>query len=228
MEAKDHYFNHSVYKKDEDPWKKSAFYSSNDDGMTSNALIMTTGGIGSRATDGHVVVIHSQDGTRIGCGALKRIFNINLMEAQMDTYPGYVGNNKIAPTGDVMVMVFEDDVIRIRGTIDGLEPNCVQCGLHIHAGLTCGNSADVGDNKNDTSLSNDVGDHWYSKVIIEDDDPWKAQRATYNSDSKGRAEFAFYVYNAYDYENNVDHALVLHGQDGTRIGCGILKPKEIS
>lgn len=57
----------------------------------------------------------------------------------MDTYPGYVGTNKkVVPRGDVMLLVFEDDAMRIRGRIDGLEPNCFQCGFHIHAGLTCG------------------------------------------------------------------------------------------
>lgn len=215
-EAAGHYFNHSLYESsDDDPWLE-AMYNSNEEGDASNALVVPTGGMGSKVTKNHAVVIHSQDGTRIGCGVLNNIFNINSMEANVGVYPGYdnVANKRIAPTGTARIMAFEDNVLRLRGTLDGLEPNCIKCGLHIHAGLLSCNTTET------------IGDHWYEEEEMAGD-PWVAQKATYTSDAKGHTKFAFYVYNGFDYENNIDHVLVIHGSDGTRIGCGVIKPREI-
>lgn len=214
-EAGEHYFNHTLYGTSDDPWLAAA-YNSTERGDASNALVISTGGIGSRATKGHAVVIHSQGGIKIGCGVLTNTFNINSMEVDVGTYPGYEGaaDGGIAPAGAVRIMAFEDGVLRVRGTLDGVEPNCQNCGLHIHAGLLSCNGTEG------------IGGHWYDGDDAASD-PWVAQKATYTSDGEGHARFAFYVYNGFDYERNVDHVLVVHGQDGTRIGCGVIKPREI-
>ena len=205
------------------------------------------------------------------------------MEAEMGRYPASSSSisrtsikKTINPTGTIRVLFFEDNVFRIFGSIDGLEPNCMNCGIHIHTGTTCSvdemikikndessenndtgggrksrrlsSSSIIDDGNNSTSAptnnstsdeevdSNDldgiiqemVGGHWYDAEMIgsENDDPWLAQRATYTTDKKGHTEFAFYIYNGYDYESNVDHVFVMHDSEGRRIACGELKPHE--
>jgi len=207
-----HYFNQSVFEND--PWNQedsNSAYDSDQEGFTSSAFVFANG-IEPSQTMGRALVVHSQDGTRIGCGILKSTSNTNRMKARIGAYPGYstVGTN--FPNGTVRVFSFEDDVVRIRATLSGLEPNCVQCGLHIHSGLSCDDA-------------DSVGGHWYKDEKVTED-PWAAEKATYTSDSSGNAKASFYVYNGYDYEQNVDHAVVIHGQDGSRIGCGVIKPEE--
>jgi len=224
------YYNTTLYG-NTNPWNNSVNnrYQTNEKGQANHAFVMSQVGIGSRGMKGHVAIVYASDGTtKIGCGVLKNTFNINSMQADIQSYAGYkspVNNKKVAPSGTVYVMAFEDNVLRLRGSLDGLESNCVKCGIHIHAGLSCnifGNGSRS--NNNNSTPDEIVGDHWFASG---QDDAWKAQKATYTSDAKGHANFAFYVYNGYDFEDNVDHALVVHGHDNTRIGCGILKPKEV-
>merc|ERR1712032_1611941 len=129
------------------------------------------------------------------------------MEVEIELYPGYANNNNkntilISPKGTVNLIGFEDDVIRVRGTLNGLEPNCIQCGIHIHKGvLSCNNNQEEKDDTNNNSTTkqdddkdtqmmivksnNNKNDHWYDKTTQMMKDPWEAQRATYTTDAKG-------------------------------------------
>jgi len=226
----DPYYNVSLYETN--PWTLTTnkpTYKSNDEGKANNAFIMSEVGIGARSMKGHVAVIYSSDQTKIGCGVLQTVFNVNFMQADIGLYVGYTPSIEkkltIDPSGSVDIMAFEDNVLRITGTLDGLEPNCVKCGIHIHKGLSCG--IINGDEISSDNVDSTVGGHWFDQDV-NGEDAWKAQKSTYTTDSKGHTKFSYYVYNGYDFEDNIDHALVLHAQDSTRIGCGILKPREIS
>ena len=106
------------------------------------------------------------------------------------TFPGGLGP-----------MTFEYD-------LEGVEPDCVNCALHIHTGTTC----------DDASL---VGGHYWNPDSGHD--PW--HMTGYNSNSSGDAKGEFVVDSGYGYEENDGHAVVVHAQDGSRIGCGVLSHK---
>jgi hypothetical protein len=119
-------------------------------------------------------VIHSNDGTRIGCGLL------NLPQqytASMGDYPDYAGS--LAPLGDVFVIEGIGTSVLVRYDLTGVEPfttggevalllhapslsilsrtilsllehthddvSLSNSGLHIHAGFTCDDASRVGD-----------------------------------------------------------------------------------
>lgn len=208
-----HHYNHTMYSL-ENPWdlsKERAVYNTDVSGYASNAFVMSTG-VGDANTKGKIVVVEGKNGTRIGCGLLGPTYNINFMRGEMGRFPLYEG--KYSPSGTVRLFAFEDNVLRVRATLRGLQPDCYQCGAHLHKGISC----------NDTDVD-EVGSHWYNEKLMEED-PWLAEKATYTSDSKGHTNIAYYIYNGYDYEKNLDHVLVIHADDGSRIGCAELKSNE--
>ena len=92
--------------------------------------------------------------------------------------------------------------------LKGVETNCVNCGIHIHTGTSC-DTADV------------VGGHYWDSGKTEDQ--WvTAYGAVYNSDASGKDKDAFDLTNGYDIDGNDGHAVVIHAQDGSRVGCGVL------
>jgi len=64
-----HYWNDK--KVDPDPWTTTggAVYTSEGDGKVAGSFPLVTG-YPKRANKGHAVVVHSKDGTRIGCGTI--------------------------------------------------------------------------------------------------------------------------------------------------------------
>merc|ERR1711902_90643 len=92
--------------------------------------------------------------------------------------------------------------------LSGLAPNCVKCGIHIHAGVSCETHEKV------------LGHEWNSIVV---QDLWvTAGGAFYNSDENGKVDSSFNLYNGYGPIENYSHAVVIHTQDGSRVGCGVL------
>lgn len=131
------------------------------------------------------------------------------LRAGLDTrYPGYDGD--IRPSGTVTVTFPRMDSLKFSFDLRGLETGCVDCGVHIHAGTTC-------------DYADGVLGHYYSTDV----DPWTTDEgAVYDADSDGNANGSFVLTSGYDtYSENVGHSVVIHGQDGTRLSCGILKPK---
>jgi len=131
------------------------------------------------------------------------------LSACFDTYPGYDGDIDIS-NGNKVAVVFDDDDedFKFRFNLRGLEADCTNCGIHIHSGLTCDNATLVG------------GHYWNPDKV---EDPWTvAGGSVYNSNSDGRAKGSFQLSAGIDAEANMGHAVVIHGQGGERIGCGVL------
>lgn len=121
-----------------------------------------------------------------------------------ERYPGYTGD--ISPSGTVLATFLKGEIL-FAYDLQGLEPNCVDCGIHIHEGKTCDDA-------------DEVGGHYYSVGA----DPWTTiGAAVYNSDANGEAAGSFTLKSGYDTcKENVGHAVVAHSQNGTRLSCGIL------
>jgi hypothetical protein len=129
-------------------------------------------------------------------------------------YPGYKGALK--PSGKVNVHFLHGDLFRFSLSLKGLETNCIKCGIHIHSGTTCSDAALVG------------GHYWNPAVygVNVTGDPWVPSKgAYYTSDASGKALRYFYTDQGYGYDDTINHAVVIHANDGSRIGCATLGPK---
>ena len=124
----------------------------------------------------------------------------------MNPYPDYTGD--ITPSGSVEVTFPKQNSTNLSYDLSGLRAECTDCGVHIHEGTTCDDA-------------DEVGGHYFSVA----EDPWTPDGgATYDANKKGFAKGSFTLTSGEDmYADNVDHAVVIHDQDGTRISCGILK-----
>jgi hypothetical protein len=130
------------------------------------------------------------------------------LQGSLGAYPEYTGD--IDVSGKVKVFFDEADRLTLKLDLEGVEANCVNCGIHIHSGTTCATAADVG------------GHFWDASVP----DPWiTAIGSVYNSDDEGCAKSEFTVDSGFDYDTNIGHAVVVHAQNGDRIGCGVLSAK---
>ena len=154
---------------------------------------------------GKTVIIYHETEV-IGCGVIGKAMENEKLVAEIGSYPGYTGDLKAG--GHVTVTFNDDDTFKFQYDVSGLEANCNGCGIHIHAGVSCATHAEV------------LGHYWNSVVV---QDLWTAAGgAVYNTDSSGSGDGYFEITNGFGYEENKDHAVVMHQQDGTRIGCGVL------
>jgi len=130
--------------------------------------------------------------------------------ATMAPYPGYDGLLEMSGEVTVEYVGNEDALQYMLFSFDlrGVAPDCSKCGIHIHTGTGCDDPNQPGGHYWKDSL---VPDHWTS-----------TGGAVYNSNGIGRAKGSFYVTNGFGPAENLGHAVVVHTQDGTRVGCGLL------
>ena len=121
---KGHYWN--VDHLESDP--QNSVYSNTESGATTSSFYMNNG-YDFVKTDGHVVVIYTELGVRVGCGVLKCF---SLKTKDIGPSPGYDG--KLKPKGSVQVDFFEDHSFKYSYKMSGLPRKCVKCGVHIHEG----------------------------------------------------------------------------------------------
>jgi Cu/Zn superoxide dismutase len=147
-------------------------------------------------------------GTFLAAAFMPQTANEEATAIMDEPYPGYTGG--ISPSGSVVVTFLPQGKMKFAYHLLGLEPNCVDCGIHIHEGTTC-DDADA------------VGGHYNSVEV----DPWTTEGgAVYNSNVHGEAMGSFTLTSGHDTcKENVDHAVVAHSQNSTRVSCGILKAK---
>ena len=119
-----------------------------------------------------------------------------------------LGNSGV--TADVTVFVSGDDIMGV-GTASGLEPrldrmdDCTAtnaCGVHVHAGSSCADSATQG------------GHHFAGAS-----DPWAGVMYP-STDEVGAAAFEFYVN---DVPTDIaGRTFIIHDSHGGRVACGVL------
>jgi Cu/Zn superoxide dismutase len=114
--------------------------------------------------------------------------------------------------GSVVVFDAGDGVtVGYGGFVEGLQANleattCTAtngCGVHIHSGTSCFNSTTQ-------------GGHYFESPVT--DDPWMEER--YSSDETGFALFSSVT--VIGTSNLEGRAFVVHAEDGSRVGCGLL------
>lgn len=209
-----HYWNDDIV---EDPWTtdNGAVYNTNYEGMTHATNILNSGHH-LKENLGHAVVVHAQDGTRIGCGVLsnggKAAKNCKptktVLHACIAKYPDY--NGDLAGIIGKVKVRFLHESMKFKYKLKGADPNCKECGIHIHSGTTC----------DDANL---VGAHYWDDNNNAIDDPWNAKKgAFYTTDTSGVGASKFFLSSGLDAEENVGHAVVVHDAEGIRYGCGVL------
>ena len=132
----------------------------------------------------------------------------HILSACIGRYPGYEGDLNVSGMINVIFQKHITNSLVYEYMIEGVQPLCSGCGTHIHAGTTCDDADKV------------LGHHWDRAITA--DDPWGD---FYDSDSNGYSKGSFLLYTGIGYEGNNGRAVVVHAQNGTRIGCGLLSPK---
>jgi len=192
----------------EDAWSNGEnYYTLDGNGISRNAFV-TNNGYGYSENYGKAISLSDSTGAVWACSTLmSESTKPNTVSASIGLYPNYQGN--LRPSGTVTVTFDYDNTFKFEYNIHGLENNCVGCGIHIHAGVSCETHEQV------------MGHGWNADFVR---DLWKSQYgAVYNTDGNGSESSHFYLYNGWNVGINYGHAVVLHGQDGTRLACGILQ-----
>jgi len=180
-------------------------YNALSEGVSKSAFRFNNGYTRPKNMGKTVLIYDNADGV-IGCGILGREIPNKNLSANMGMYPNYTGD--LSPGGKIKITFHDDDSFKFHYNIKGLEANCVGCGIHVHAGTSC-------------ATHEEVKGHGWNSVVVQD--LWTATGgATYMTDDMGNANGYFEIYNGFGYEENVNHAVVIHMQDGSRVGCGIL------
>jgi Cu/Zn superoxide dismutase len=127
------------------------------------------------------------------------------LSASIGQYPGSTAQ---APSGTVKFQAV-DGKTDLKWSLSGLE-NDVSGGIHIHTGTTCEDM-------------NEVGGHYWNAATYPTD-AWNVVK--YNSTAAGTSDGTYSgIVTGFDtYDMNLNHAVVVHASDGTRIGCGTLQP----
>lgn len=191
----------------EDAWSNGENYYTFDENGISRSAFVANNGYGYDENKGKIVTLSDSSDTVWACSVImKESMEPNSLKAVMGVYPNYTGD--LTPSGTVKVVFDYDNTFKFMYDLEGLEKDCVDCGIHIHAGVSCLTHEQV------------MGHGWNAGFVR---DLWKSQyRAVYQTDGNGAASSYFYLYNGWNIGINNGHAVVIHGQDGTRIGCGQL------
>lgn len=214
-----HYFFYSSLR---DPWLDQK-YSSDPSGK---AVISSIVSIETNILNDFPVIVHDEQGSRIGCGILEEIDPFELYSTEIEPiFNSGVHGQVIMYQKSIETSSSQQFPVCYYGTSSGLEPN-MDCGTddvpsacetHVHSGTSC-------------ESFKDQGEAYYNSLIV-NGNPWKNQRFL-KTDEEGNSQFMHCVHTgASDYEEKV---FILHDREGNRAACGQLlkltnraKPKSI-
>jgi len=183
------------------PWEEVK-WSSNSHGSSSGFVDVDDldAGIDFATNVDKTVVIESASGERVACGSFEPLTSEGfLVRATIARYPGLDTTINV-PSG----YAYLSPKNVLSWDFKDLSPNA-KISFHIHEGLTCQGS----------------GGHFYQG----DTDGWTQVKA--QASDKGTTLGSVNVSElegTYKFAANVNHALVVHSEDGTRVACGVLAP----
>jgi len=159
--------------------------------------------------EGQSVYLTSDGDKVIACGKFEKQTNRVALSTTLGKYPDYEGTLPVQ--GSVTVVFDQDGTFSLSYEMEGLESECQRCGIHIHAGVSC------------EDVYGPKGHGWNSKVT---GDMWTPTGgAVYSSSNDGESSGKFPMYTGFGKYETMDHAVVVHAQDKTRIACGTLSWK---
>eukprot|EP00548_Thalassiothrix_antarctica_P009334 CAMPEP_0194159216 /NCGR_PEP_ID=MMETSP0152-20130528/77706_1 /TAXON_ID=1049557 /ORGANISM="Thalassiothrix antarctica, Strain L6-D1" /LENGTH=422 /DNA_ID=CAMNT_0038868753 /DNA_START=119 /DNA_END=1388 /DNA_ORIENTATION=+ len=194
---------------DGDPWIGDVNYFITDPATTeTKSTFRLDYGLTSSATRGSAMVVSI--GSSSYCGILGHFpSSFRTLTAKVGKYPEYAGSKDFDPAGTIGITFGIDGTFTYSFSVRGLEADCEGCGIHVHAGVSC-------------ETHEQVKGHGWNQGFVRD--LWTgAGGAVYETDGRGYANGSFKLYNGFDIFSNMNHAVVLHAQDGARLGCGQLK-----
>ena len=209
------YIGPHFYTTSTDPWT-TTYDASNANGSSTGSFTVSAGTSLYDRTDvtqanGHVVVVHNSNGTRIGISTLTCA---TAYCASISSYPGtnqssYFGGEVTVSTssgsGDASVLGLSYDLTGLGLFETG--------GLHIHAGTSCSDANYIGPHYYTTSA-----DPWtttYGKTA------WRANAASLQT-SYGDSAGSFTVSAGMDLAAVNGRSVVVHDAAGSRVGCGVI------
>jgi len=191
----------------EGAWSSGENYFTFDANGISRSVFVSNNGFGYDENKGKIVTLSDSSDTVWACSVIMaESMEPNTLYAEIGVYPNYTGG--LTPSGIVKIVFNYDGTFKFMYDLEGLEENCEDCGIHIHDGVSCETHEQV------------MGHGWNAAFVR---DLWKNQYgAVYETDHSGSASSYFYLSNGWSIGINNGHAVVIHGKDGTRIGCGQL------
>jgi len=208
-----HYYNGTT-----DPWANNTYstdYLGQVGGRTDKTIMMSNYSLGQ--VNGRAIVVHSSDGTKIGCGLISS--PRSSYYARIYNYPG---DSTAIVRG--LVRVYEKPgYLVLSYKFNGLEPNVVG-GWHIHSGVTCIDA-------------NFVGGHYYNPENINGiNDPWLNADLKYKSNMFGNAwgeielmntvNNGSYLGTVFKLGKVINRPIVVHSSSGSKVGCGLIRPPQ--
>jgi|ERR1712150_318369 len=177
---------------------------------------------------GRAMVIHGPDGERIGCGIIGTPSELHAhvsSKIPFQKYPGYdgpydVNTQGLPSTGDATI--WSNGIVTLQYYINGVPVSCSKpsdkansCGIHIHEGKRCDDASKVGGHYfDDKAMSSDP---WANVVYTATEIPGSP------TPEIGQAQgFTSVTIGSQTQADIVGRAMVIHGPDGERIGCGII------
>jgi hypothetical protein len=167
------------------------------------------------------LVVHSQNGTRIGCGIIGVVPNYATNGKVLSSSTSNLTSSGVSSA--VTVYTIQDDIVCYFGSAKKLEPNLLSylntnpsggtncnftngCGVHVHNGTSCFNRTTQ-------------GGHYFQTPV----DPW-LYTMYLSTNAQGDAYYTGCV------ETGVTggasaftgRAFVVHSDNGTRVSCGLL------
>ncbi|KAL3922539.1 MAG: hypothetical protein SGILL_002150 [Bacillariaceae sp.] len=230
-----HWYNNETLSSD--PWAVIGYPVTDSLGVGAYADCVSTGfDLESDPSQlvGRAFIVHAEDGSRVSCGIIEPKESLELTISAATTEPipeSTPPNGGEGVTG--LATVFSDfpvdvsDAVCYQGYAMNLQPEVESfllgggssqcnvtngCGAHIHAGTGCANSEEQ-------------GGHYYDSGAVAED-PWLLE-SYHSTDVTGAAGFVGCVLTgagATEYENK---PFIVHGEDGSRLSCGILNTTKI-
>lgn len=228
-----HWYNNETLSSD--PWAIIGYATADMNGYGQFANCVHTGfDISSDPSllEGRAFVIHAEDGSRVSCGLIQKKQDLELTVSVAETAPIPGSTQPMGDTGVTGLVSVLSNLAGDNGVTDGvcyqgyasnLEPDIENfflgagsrqcnvtngCGVHIHAGTGC-------------ETTEEQGGHYYdSDELFED--PWLL--ASYQmTDAGGAGAFVGCVLTGSGAMEYVDKPFVVHGEDGSRLSCGLLE-----
>jgi hypothetical protein len=189
-----------------DPWASVIYKSTNATGHSAFSLPQLS--TGAYDIGGKAFVVHNKHGSRVACGVLVEVTDGVVSTVTSSLKPG-------GPLARVTMYTSGSEVI-FAGSASGLEPdltdgaNCTAtngCGIHVHRGTACTDSASQ-------------KGHYYDSSALSVD-PWLLVKYAPSS-TAGAAAFIFRTDVGYASAGVDGRAFVVHNNAGARTACGLL------